>query len=60
MVDDPMKTHCPESAALHLVSPGDAGILPATVARERDPWEVRLPAAHRLALPGTRTAVENV
>ena len=29
--------------------PGDAGILPAVVARKRDPEEVRLPAAPRIA-----------
>ena len=52
-----MTTRCHDNAALHLAFPGDAGILPATVARKRDlPWEVRLPAAHRIALPGARTA----
>ena len=37
----------PGIAALHLASPGDVGILPAAVARERDPpaHGVRLPAA---------------
>ena len=36
MVDDPMTARCLGNAALHLATPGDAGILPAADARKRD------------------------